>query len=107
MGVSYTQEDHSWLGNGREVVLTASFDASYTAGGEPLNPGDAGLRDIESVTIETGATETGYNPRWDPANGTVMMFHETDTTTGGANEVAAGTDLSTETVRLRVRGRGS
>lgn len=107
MGISYTQDDHSWLGNAREVTLVGSFDASYTAGGEPLTPGDAGLREIESVDIVSNATEGGYLPRWDDAAGTIMMFHETDTTLGGAEEVAAGTDLSAETVRLRVRGRGS
>lgn len=107
MGISYSRVDHRWVGNQREVVLEASFDASYTAGGEALTAGDAGLREIDNVNIESGASESGYVARWDDANGTLMMFEETDSTSASLGEVAGSTDLSTETLRVTVRGRGS
>lgn len=105
MGISYTEQGHRWVGTQREVVLEASFDTSYTAGGESLAPGDAGLGIIENVTIESGASDSGYVARWDDANGTIMMFEETDSTSAPLGEVAGTTDLSAESVRISVRGR--
>lgn len=106
MGISYTQADHRWTGgNQREVTLDGAFDTSYTAGGEALNPGDAGLTTIENVDIESVSTESGYVARWDDANGTILLFEETDSTSAPLGEVAGGTDVSTESVRVSVRGR--
>ena len=104
MGISYTQPRHGWSGNQRHVTLEAQFDASYTAGGEALNPDDAGLGTIESVAIESGASESGYVARWDDAAGTLMMFEE-NATAGPLAEVAGATDLSTESLRVSVWGR--
>lgn len=104
MGISYTRDDHRWLSNQQEVTLTASFDASYTTGGEALNPDDAGLGRIENVDIESITTDSGYVVEWDDDAGTLVVREESDTG-GGLTEVAAGTDLSTESIRLSVRGR--
>ena len=104
MGISYTQQSHGWSGNQRQVTLEAQFDASYTAGGEPLAAADAGLGSIEGVNVESGASESGYVARWDDAAGTLMMFEE-DATAGPLAEVAGATDLSTESLRVTVWGR--
>lgn len=104
MGITYTREDHRWVGNQRVVTLEADFDASYNVGGEALNPGDAGLSQIENATLESGTTDSGYVVQWDDVNGALIVREESDTG-GGLTEVADLTDLSAESVRITVRGR--
>ena len=106
MGVSYSVEERRLQGRiGRETVLTASFDASYNAGGEALNASDAALDTLEEVAVRETVTEGGYVVGYDESAGTLKVYEG-----GGAgaplSEVADATDLSTETVRLLVRGSG-
>lgn len=104
MGVSYTVDEERWVANQRLIILTAQFDTSYTAGGEALNPADAGLDDVENVLFEEPVTEGGYVAAYRDGNGTIKMYE-----TGGAGatltEVADATDLSTESATLQVWGR--
>ncbi|WP_323192411.1 hypothetical protein [Halostella sp. PRR32] len=107
MGVSYTIEERRLQGRiGRETVLTASFDASYNAGGEALTASDAGLDEYGEVAVRETVTESGYVVGYDESAGVLKVYEG-----GGAGatlqEVAGGTDLSTETVRLLVRGSGT
>lgn len=106
MGVNYTVEERRLAGRiGRETALTAAFDASYTAGGEPLAASDAALDTLDEVAVRETVTEGGYVVGYDESAGTLKVYEG-----GGAgaplSEVAGATDLSTETVRLTVRGSG-
>lgn len=104
MGVTYTVQEHKWLGNQRIAVVEAQFDASYTAGGEPLAANDVDFDDVQSVLFEEPVSEGGYVAAYRDADGTIKMYE-----TGGAgatlSEVAGATDLSTESVTLQVWGR--
>ena len=88
----------------RVEQVEATFDASYTAGGESITPADVDLGSIESASIDSGASPGGYVPRFDPETNSVLMFEE-NATAGPLAEVAGGSDLSGETVRLTIRGR--
>lgn len=107
MGVTYSVEDRRLAGRiGRETVLTAQFDTSYTAGGEALTASDADLGTLEDVFVRETVTESGYVVGYDESAATLKVYEG-----GGAgaplSEVAGATDLSTETVRLLVRGSGT
>lgn len=104
MGISYTTNDSGWDGNNVTAVVTGAFDASYTAGGESLAAADVGMGSIERVVVASGATESGYVARHDAAAGTIQLFEE-NASAGPLAEVAGGTDVSSETVRLHVYGR--
>lgn len=105
MGITYTTDDHSWDGDtGKRTRLTAAFDASYTAGGETLAASDAELGTIDEVHILDGATESGYVPSYDDSAGKLLLFEEGGTG-GPLTEVPGGTDASSETVTVVVRGR--
>lgn len=105
MGISYSEEDHRWLGNQRVVTLEATFDTDYSTGGEDLTADDAGLDEIEHVDIVENTTAKGYVPRWDKANGKIEVF-EAAADGNPLDEVAAGkNDLTDETIQLRVWGR--
>jgi hypothetical protein len=105
MGISWTIDKSGWDGDiHRQARLTGSFDTSYTAGGESLTPADAGLGTITEVTVLTSTTESGYSVRYDHDSDDVMLFREADTGSSMA-EVSDGTDVSSETVDLKVRGR--
>lgn len=105
MGVSWAVDDDGWSGGTqREVRLTGSFDASYNNGGESLTPDDAGLDAIEDVVVLSPATESGYVVRYDHDSDSVILFEE-DGSAGSLAEVTDGSDVSTETVDLQVRGR--
>lgn len=103
MGISYEPIKRRFVATYREQTLEATFDASYTAGGEALDPGDANLGHIQNVTVESVTTDSGYVVQWDDDAGTLVVREG-----GGAGaplaEIAGGTDLTGETVRLRVRG---
>lgn len=104
MGITYTVDDHKWLGNQRVAVVTASFDASYTAGGEPLVADDVDMDGIGAVLFEEPVSEGGYVASYREGTGTIKMY----TSGGGGSplaEVAGATDLSTESVTLQVWGR--
>lgn len=104
MGITYTVNDHKWLGNQRVSIVEAQFDASYTAGGEALVADDVGMDDVENVLFEEPVSQGGYVAAYRDANGTIKMYE-----TGGAGstltEVAGATDLSTESVTIQVWGR--
>lgn len=107
MGVSYSVDRDGYDGGIRaEAKLTASFDTSYTAGGEPLTAADARMGRIDDVVLADNVTESGYIARYDQSAGTIVMYEG-----GGAgatlSEVAGSTDLSSESVTLLVRGSGS
>jgi hypothetical protein len=103
MGVTYSRLDERLTGGiQRERVVEAQFDASYTADGEPLTPADAGLSEIDNVSIESGTTDSGYVLEW---TGSALVVREESDTGGGLTEVADGTDLSGESARLSIRGR--
>ncbi|MDT3434693.1 hypothetical protein [Haloarcula sp. 1CSR25-25] len=105
MGISWTKDDDDWDGaHSRRVRLTGAFDTSYTSGGEPLTPSDADLGSIESVTVLSPSTESGYVVRYDHDTDEVLLFQE-DASAGPLAEVAGSTDVSTETVAIEVRGR--
>ena len=104
MGISYTKVREAPVANQRRVVLDAAFDTSYTAGGEALAADDARLGSVELVTVGSGASESGYVPRYDAESESLLMFEENGNA-GPLAEVADATDLSTETVRLVVWGR--
>jgi len=105
MGISYSTGDHRWLGNQRVQTITATFDGSYTSGGETLAASDANLGSIEHVDVVEGTTAKGYVVRWDEANGTIQAF-EAAADGNPLDEVAAGkADLNGETIKLRVWGR--
>lgn len=104
MGISFSEIQEEPVANQVIKYVEATFDASYTAGGEPVTASDVRLGRINTVSISSGLSAGGYSPRWDAAAGTLMMYQD-----GGAGapsaEVAGGTDLTGETVRLTVRGR--
>lgn len=105
MGISYTYEGHRWLGTQRLSTIEATFDGSYTTGGETLAASDADLGSIEHVDVVEGTTAKGYVVRWDKANGTLQAF-EAAADGNALDEVAAGkADLNGETIQLRVWGR--
>lgn len=107
MGISYSLDtsEHRWVGTQRVQVVTATFDGSYTSGGEALNPSDADLATIEHVDVVEGTTAKGYVVRWDKANGTLQAF-EAAADGNPLDEVAAGkADLNNETIDIRVWGR--
>ena len=104
MGVTYTRDDHRWVGNQRVVTAEAAFDASYTAGGEALTAGDVDLGVIQNVDVQSNTTGSGYVVEWDDDAGTLVVREESDTG-GGLTEVADATDLSGEEVTIRVWGR--
>lgn len=105
MGISWSRDESDWDGgHQRRERLTGAFDSSYTAGGEPLTPDDAGLDHIESVSVLSPATESGYVVRYDHNADAVLLFEE-NATTGPLAEVADATDVSTESVDIEVRGR--
>lgn len=93
-----------WLGNQRRVIVDATLSNSYTAGGEAISADDLDLDDIEDVVVMEGATTGGYVPRYDTATDQILLF-EAGADGTPLDEVAAATDVSTETVRLEVRGR--
>lgn len=88
----------------RVEQVEAEFDASYTGGGEPFTASDVRLGSIGSVTVASGASPGGYVPRFDADSNSILMFEE-DATAGPLAEVADGSDLSGETVRLTINGR--
>lgn len=107
MGATYDLDNRGLQGGiGRRHQVSVSFDTSYTAGGEALTAADVGLGSIDEVVVRDAVTESGYVVDYDPANGTLVVYEG-----GGAGaplaEVAGGTDLSTESTELTVRGRGS
>lgn len=108
MGISYTIEDRRLAGGiGRVTELTASFDAAYTAGGESLAAADARLKRIDSVIVRETVTEGGYVVGYDESAGTLRVYASGDLAGDPLQEVAGATDLSTESVRLSVRGVGT
>ena len=102
---SFTVDDDGWDGDThRRVLATATMSNSYTAGGEALTPGDVGLESIDSVTVLHGVTAGGYVPRYDPAADAILLY-EASGSAGALAEVAGATDVSSETVKLEIRGR--
>lgn len=99
---TFTTDDEGVVANQRIAVVTATFSASYSSGGEALTGDDVGMDDIESVVVASGATTNGYVPRY---NGSALQLYEENASAGPLAEVAGGTDVSTETVTLYVRGR--
>lgn len=100
MGVSLTQDDHRWVGNQRVVDATATFDASYTNGGEAISPPDVDLDAIESVSIDSGLTSGGNPVEYDPTSGVLVVYDNTH------SELADGSSaVDGETVSLTIRGR--
>ncbi|GAA1280060.1 hypothetical protein GCM10009646_78800 [Streptomyces aureus] len=97
MGITYTRDDEKPVANQRVVTAEATFDGDYTAGGEPLEPADVGLGQIESVTVQTNVTTSGFVPSHD--GGTLALY---DNETGAE---AAAAEADGDTVTLEVRGR--
>lgn len=105
MGVTYDVLDRDMAAHvGRRVLVEATFDAAYTAGGEALTAGDVRLDSLDAVSVLSGVTDSGYVVRHDAAAGTLQVFVEADLG-GPLAEAAGGTDLTGETVRLEVEGR--
>lgn len=105
MGVSYDVLDREMAAHvGRRILVEATFDASYTSGGESLGSSDVRLDSLDTVSVLSGVTASGYVVRHDAAAGTLQVFVEADVG-GPLAEAADGTDLSGETVRLEVTGR--
>lgn len=105
MGISYTKQSHRWIATQRVQTVEATFDGSYTSGGEDLVASDAGLGSIDHVDVVEGTTAKGYVVRWDNANGKVQAF-ESSADGSPLDEVAASkSDLNNETIELRVWGR--
>lgn len=101
---TFTTDDSGWVANQRVAVVTATFSSSYTSGGEALTAGDVGMDSIESVVVASGATASGYVPRYDGSAGTLQLFEESGAA-GPLSEVAGATDVSSESVTLYIRGR--
>ena len=87
-----------WLGNQRRAIVDVTMSNSYTTGGEAVAAADLDLDDIEDAVVMEGATTGGYVPRYDTATDKLLLFD-------AGTEVAAATDVSTETIRLDIRGR--
>lgn len=105
MGISYATQAETLIANQRVVTIEATFDGSYSSGGEALDPADAGLDSIAHVDMVEGCTAKGYVVRWDKANGTIQAF-ESSADGSPLDEVSAGkADLNNETIQLRVWGR--
>lgn len=104
MGVTLTTVESYGDDIRRVEQVEATFDASYTAGGEAITATDVNLGSIGSVSIASGASPSGYVPRYDADTDSILMFEE-NATAGPLVEVAGGTDLSGETVRLTIHGR--
>lgn len=104
MGVTLTTVESYGDDIRRVEQVEATFDASYTAGGEAITATDVDLGSIESVSIDSGASPSGYVPRFDHGTNSILMFEE-NATAGPLAEVAGATDLTGETVRLTIRGR--
>lgn len=105
MGITYDVLDRDMAAHvGRRVLVEATFDATYTAGGEALGPDDVRLDGLDSVQVLSGITGGGYVVRHDPSAGTLQVFVEADLG-GPLTEAAGGTDLTGESVRLEIEGR--
>lgn len=105
MGVTYDVLDRDMAAHvGRRIIVEATFDLSYTAGGEALGPGDVRLDTIEGVSVLGSVTGGGYAVGYDAGAGTLRVYEE-DAVAGPLAEVAGGTDLSGESVRLEIIGR--
>lgn len=104
MGISYSIEQARPIGVQANKIVEATFDASYTAGGESLGPSDVNLSKIESVTVMSVVTNSGYVIRHNRDSGTLQAY-ESPGTASSLTEVAGGTDLTGEGVRIEVKGR--
>lgn len=107
MGATFATDDRRFINSiGRVVDLTVTFDTSYTAGGEPITAADAGLQTLASVTVHETVTEGGYVVGYDASAGTLKVYGSGGTADAPLSELAGGTDLSTESVKVSVRGSG-
>lgn len=104
MGISYTLEQERPIGVQANKIVEATFSGAYTAGGEPLNPSDVNLGKIEGVTVMSVVTNSGYVIRHNRDAGTLQAY-ESPGVASSLTEVAGGTDLTGEGVRLTVKGR--
>jgi len=93
-----------WLGNQRRAIVDVTMSNSYSAGGESIAASDLDLDEIEEAIVMEGATTGGYVPRYDSASDSILLF-EAGADGAALDEVAGSTDVSSETVRLDVRGR--
>lgn len=100
MGVSLTEDDHRWVGNQRVVTATATFDASYTNGGEAIAPTDVDLNTIESVSIDSGTTSGGNPVEYDRTSGVLVVYDSTHSELADGSAAVDG-----QTVTLTIRGR--
>ena len=103
--VDYRSED-VW-GSARVRFVDVTFDASYDAGGEVLDPGACALAEIIGVTVI--GNPGGYIVAYDQVSGKLEVrgVEPTSATAGviEAPEETAATDLSGLVVRLLVIGR--
>lgn len=80
------------MGNLKAVVADVTFDASYDAGGEALNPSTLGLSFVRFLVAD-GAK--GFNVMYDYTNSKLLAYGST-----AGTEVVAATNLSAVSCRV-------
>ena len=92
---------------GAMKVRFITFDiTSYSAGGESLDPTDAGMHRFQKVNADV-SDGTGYVAQYNVDTGNVMLFGGTEDSTGsgGSIELQEASSGSSATVSLMVLGR--
>jgi len=99
------------VANKYELIVDHTGPASYVTGGETINASDFGLGGIETIAIHAVSSPGG--------NGATVVFSTTVVTQGNAvksvkikwfttasmaTESTAATNLSTQSIRLQIRG---
>jgi len=111
--IDFLDDYPSLFGPKRVIVATATFDSSYSTGGEALLASTLGLKTVEFMSVENnnivGPTISFW---WDRSNEKLValwsgLVTSTSTISSSGNEVPGtglqvpnGTDLSTASVRI-------
>ena len=94
--ITYPGDWSGVAGNQRQHRVTSDFDASYPTGGEPLTPGDLGLRVVNRLEA---SPKSGFIFEYDKTNEKLLAYYaDYDAVADGALiQVADTTDLSAVT----------
>ena len=89
-------------GNRRQVYANVTFDSTYPAGGEVLDPAGFGLTRLDEVT-PLGPSTNGYVASWFPTT-KKLKLHQGGTAVSTPQAENTTANVSAETVRVRAVG---
>ncbi len=109
MALTYANQKTIYRGSHTVIIVDATWDNSYAAGGEVINASDVGLVTI-NVVIPTATA--GYNAvysKTNDASGKLAIYPTINPSTNSATatpvDASAGRDLSTVVATLFIVGR--